>query len=223
MHHEMPGMRPPREKFKQIDRADFAYPCSILADRYQESCWVNQVSVIEYFVDWNVVKASDACEKAPAKYVHHCFVGLGTDLNGQTLGRDDSTLALCAQTSIRGQPWCYVGAAKNIVEVGAEYQKGLAFCRRVPGSVANMRCYEGIGEEIASISAARDRPRPHVRGERGGLSERLPLRRAAVARTAAGAPAGSLGTDDAGACAIARPRAGLRGRVPDQVPQYRHS
>jgi len=152
--HVMADLKEPHEKFKEIDSADRAYPCSILAARYQAACWMNQVSIIEYFAEGDVPVTSAGCEKAPAAYVYLCFIGLGTDFNGHTVGNDDSTLAMCARTSARGQPWCYVGVAKNLVEVGAQHERGLGFCRRVPGRVAKQRCYEGVGEEISSISEA---------------------------------------------------------------------
>jgi hypothetical protein len=170
MRHAM-TTRVPGPKFKQIDQKDLAYPCSVLAARYQSSCWVNQVSIIEYFAKGNVKTTSDGCERAPAAYVHLCFIGLGTDLNGYTLGNNDSTLAMCGRASERGRPWCYVGVAKNIVEVGAQHEKGLAFCRRVPGQAARQRCYEGVGEEIASISeVSADRERMCAPTEKGFLA-----------------------------------------------------
>ena len=106
----------------------------------------------------------------PREFVHLCFIGLGTDLNGYMVGNVDSTLAMCGRASDRGRPWCYVGVAKNIVEVGAQHEKGLAFCQRVSGQTAKLRCYEGVGEEIASISeVAADRERMCAATETGYL------------------------------------------------------
>ena len=170
MQHAMTTTRVPGPKFKQIDRTDLAYPCSVLDARYQSSCWVNQVSIIEYFAKGDLRITSDGCERAPAAFVHLCFIGLGTDLNGYTIGNNDSTLAMCGRASERGREWCYVGVAKNIVEVGAQHEKGLVFCRRVPGKVAKQRCYEGVGEEIASISeVSADRERMCAPADAGFL------------------------------------------------------
>ena len=166
MNHSIAGSRVPPGKFKQIERADPAYPCSILGARYRMSCWVNQVSIIEYLTDYDVKRTSDGCERAPEGYVRWCFIGLGTDLNGRAVGNIDSTLAMCGRTSVNWREWCYVGVAKNLVEVGARSDEGIAFCRRVNGRVEKMRCYEAVGEEISSVSdATPDRERMCVASE----------------------------------------------------------
>jgi hypothetical protein len=142
-----------RPKYKQIDRGDPAYPCSKLADRYQESCWTNQVSVLLYLSNSDVREAAKGCDRAPAKYVSWCFLGLGTDINGRVLRDGPAALALCDKASATGRPWCYAGVAKNRVEDNAKFESGMTFCRLVPSRDGKLRCYEAVGEEVASLSA----------------------------------------------------------------------
>jgi hypothetical protein len=149
-HAMRDGMRP---KFKQLDRADPTYPCSILADRYQTTCWENQASVIEYIADYDVARSAAGCDRAPARYVRWCYIGIGTDINGRTVSDPQQGLALCDRTGERWREWCYVGVAKNLVEVGAQPHAGMAFCAIVTRTGWRMRCYEAVGEEIASVSA----------------------------------------------------------------------
>ena len=142
-----------RPKFKQLDKSDPAYPCSVLGERYQTTCWENQSSIIEYIVDYDVARAASGCDRAPARYVRWCYIGLGTDLNGRALSDPKAGRAFCDRTNARWREWCYVGVAKNLVEVGAKPEAGMSFCRLVTGAAWKMRCYEAVGEEIASVSA----------------------------------------------------------------------
>jgi hypothetical protein len=151
---DMPGMThdPAKPKYKQIDRSDPAYPCSQLPARYQESCWTNQVSVLFYLNDGDVGRTAKGCDHAPAQYVHWCFLGLGTDINGRTLRNGPAALALCDKASIVGRPWCYAGVAKNRVEDNAKFESGMEFCQLVASHDGKLRCYEAVGEEVASLS-----------------------------------------------------------------------
>ncbi len=142
-------------RFKEIDPADPAYPCSILAQRYLLSCWENQVSIILHLTGGNVARSSAGCERAPAAYVRWCFIGLGTDINGRSVSNVDTALVLCDSTARQWRAWCYVGVAKNLIEEGAQSKSGMAFCRLVRGRTEKMRCYEAVGEEIASVSERR--------------------------------------------------------------------
>ncbi|HUO52348.1 MAG TPA: hypothetical protein VMT93_07515 [Gemmatimonadaceae bacterium] len=151
-HDMMPGMRMDGPKFKQVDRTDPTYPCSVLADRYQAACWENQASVIEFITDWNVARAAAGCDRAPSKFVRWCYIGLGTDFNGKALSDPAQALAMCDRTNATWREWCYVGAAKNLVEVGAQPAAGMRFCALVTRAPWKMRCYEGLGEEISSVT-----------------------------------------------------------------------
>jgi hypothetical protein len=47
-----------------------------------------------------------------------------------------------------------VGVAKNLIEVVAKPEPGIAFCHRIPERASKPRCNEAIGEEIDVLSAA---------------------------------------------------------------------
>ena len=141
-----------RPKYKQVDSADAAFPCSKLGERYQTSCWTNQASVLEYLYAGDIPRTAAGCELAAAKYARWCFIGLGTDINGRAVGDAETALKLCGGASAKWREWCYVGVAKNRVEVGAQPETAMVFCRIVTGRASKMRCYEAVGEEIASVS-----------------------------------------------------------------------
>jgi hypothetical protein len=62
---------------------------------------------------------------------------------------------MCDRTGTRFREWCYVGLAKNLIEVGAKPSAGMTLCLMVTGAAWKMRCYEAVGEEIASVTADR--------------------------------------------------------------------
>jgi len=142
-----------KPKFKQLDPKDPTYPCSILAEKYLTACWTNQASIIEVISGYDIAKVGAGCDRAPARYVRWCYIGLGTDLNGQALSDPENGLALCDRTGTRYREWCYVGLAKNLIEVGAKPSAGMQLCRLVTRDAWKMRCYEAVGEEIASVAA----------------------------------------------------------------------
>ena len=144
-----------KPKFKEIDRGDPAYPCTILAEKYLTTCWTNQASIIEVISNYDIAKVGEGCDRAPERYVRWCYTGLGTDLNGQALSDPERGLEMCDRTGTRHREWCYVGLAKNLIEVTAKPSDGIALCKLVTRDAWKIRCYEAIGEEIASVTDER--------------------------------------------------------------------
>jgi len=105
--------------------------------------------------DYDIAKVGEGCDRAPARYVRWCYTGLGTDLNGQALSDPDRGLELCDRTGTKHREWCYVGLAKNLIEVTAKPSDGMALCKLVTRDGWKIRCYEAVGEEIASVTDER--------------------------------------------------------------------
>lgn len=167
-HHGMPGMEMPEEArtFKQIDRNDYNYPCTILAERYLTSCYQNQVSIIMYFDDHKMPAVARDCMKVPERYRYMCFTGFGTDINSFVVGDHEKALALCANAPERYREWCIIGVVKNIIDVSAKTADGVSFCQKVSEHHLKARCYEAVGEESMSLE-----PRPDVRETFCAVSE----------------------------------------------------
>ena len=57
----------------------------------------------------------------------------------------------CSVTTF--QPWCHIGFVKNVVDVTADYTKGLDYCRTLSAVPNKKACYGAVGEEVASLTA----------------------------------------------------------------------
>lgn len=167
-HHGMPGMDMPEEarSFKQIDKADYNYPCTILPERYLTSCYQNQVSIIMYFDDHKMPAVARDCMKVPEAYRYMCFTGFGTDINSFVVGDHQKAIELCANAPERYREWCIIGVAKNIIDVSAKTADGVSFCQKVHEHHLKSRCYEAVGEESLTLEQ-----RPEVRETFCAVSE----------------------------------------------------
>jgi hypothetical protein len=167
-HHGMPGMDMPEEKrsWKQIDKKDLNYPCTILSERYLTTCYQNQVSIIMYFDDHKMPAVARDCMKVPEKYRYMCFTGFGTDINSFVVGDHLKAIGLCANAPMKYRDWCIIGVVKNIIDVSAKTADGVSFCQKVDEHHLKSRCYEAVGEESVSLEQ-----RPEVRETFCAVSE----------------------------------------------------
>ena len=59
---------------------------------------------------------------------------------------------ICSGGDPRFQPYCHVGYAKNLVDLGARTADGMAYCRVVTDPAAKSACYTAMGEEAWVLS-----------------------------------------------------------------------
>ncbi|MDQ2931555.1 MAG: hypothetical protein M3Y05_12185 [Gemmatimonadota bacterium] len=152
-HHGMPGMDMPEEarSWKQIDKKDLNYPCTILPERYLPTCYQNQVSIIMYFDDHKMPAVAKDCMGVPEKYRYMCFTGFGTDINSFVVGDHLKAIDLCTNAPEKYRDWCIIGVVKNIIDVSAKTADGVSFCQKVSEPHLKSRCYEAVGEESVSL------------------------------------------------------------------------
>ena len=167
-HHGMPGMDMPEEKrsFKQIDKNNLNYPCSILPERYLTTCYQNQVSIIMYFDDHKMPAVAKDCMKVPESYRYMCFTGFGTDINSFVVGDHLKAIDECTNVPEKYRDWCIIGVVKNIIDVSAKTADGVSFCQKVGEHHLKSRCYEAVGEESVSLE-----PKPEIRETFCAVSE----------------------------------------------------
>ena len=151
--HGMPGMDMPNmeTKFKQIDKDDLNYPCTILPERYLTTCYQNQVSIIMHFDNHEMPRVAHDCMNVPERYRYMCFTGFGTDINSFVVGDHLKAIALCGDAPMKYRDWCIIGVVKNIIDVSAKTADGVSFCQKVDDHHLKMRCYEAVGEESVSL------------------------------------------------------------------------
>ena len=156
--HDMAATPPP---FKRRDSADALYPCSIMAEQYLQSCYQLQGGILldRTGQDWTAAAAE--CDKAPAHVRHLCYLSLGTNASGFTVQDTRRAIRYCSVGDPGYQPWCFLGVAKNYVDVTGRAEDGIEFCRAVPEGRNRRQCWVAIGEELLVLytadSAARER------------------------------------------------------------------
>jgi hypothetical protein len=150
MDHGAAPVAPPA---KLIDPADPLYPCSALPDRYLHSCYQMQTSVILHFNHADFADAARTCDRVSNRYRTECYQSLGRDVSAFTLQDYGRAAKLCSNGDPTFQPWCHIGFVKNVVDVTADYTKGMDYCRTLEAVPNKKACYRAVGEEVASLTA----------------------------------------------------------------------
>jgi hypothetical protein len=147
--------------FKMRDSTDLLYPCTAVDKQYRATCYLLQGGVVLGAVGSDFARAADACDGAEPDLRHNCYLSLGTAASGMTVQNTPKVIQLCSKGDPGYQPWCFVGAVKNYVDVTADPADGLRFCEAVPAGNNKRQCYVAVGEQILilhiSDPAARQR------------------------------------------------------------------
>ncbi len=140
--------------FKMRDANDPLYPCSILGDKYQRSCYLGHSSILLETVKYDWGKGAEACDRTSEQVRDVCYVSLGTMASGSTVMNTKKSIELCAKGHPDWQQWCYQGVVKNFIDVTADAADGVRFCKEVPGEKNRERCWQAVGEQIQVLRAA---------------------------------------------------------------------
>jgi hypothetical protein len=149
----MEGMNHTTPAFKPIDPGDPLYPCSALADRYLTACYEMQTSVMLYENHGDIAAAARSCDNAPVAMRTTCYVSLGRDVSSYSQQNHAEAIRMCSLGAEKYQPWCYYGLVKNIIDLNARSDDGMAMCRDVPTPGNKAECYSAVGEQIWVLDA----------------------------------------------------------------------
>lgn len=150
MDHAAMAPSPP---FKARNPDDLLYPCSVLGPKYQRACYQMQAGLIVERTGLDFAKVAAVCETAPEAMRATCYQGIGTYVSGVTTRNPSESIRLCSMGSTRYRPWCFIGVVKNFVDVTANPDDGIAFCKRLgPADIATS-CHVAVGQEIAVLRA----------------------------------------------------------------------
>jgi hypothetical protein len=112
-----------------------------------------QTSVMLFLNGGDLEGAARACNEAPAAMRPVCVQSLGRDISSYTLQDPAESIRFCGFAAEAWRPWCYVGLAKNFVDLTATTDAAFAFCRMVPEEPGRLKCHEAVGEEIGILAA----------------------------------------------------------------------
>jgi hypothetical protein len=156
--------------WRALDRSRPLYPCTEVDARYHGACYNMQSSAILFFNGGDVRATARACEQAPAAMVPVCIGSLGRDVTALAAQDHARSIELCARTAGtaggKGETWCLTAVAQNLVNLAADPEEGLRFCRAVADPGQKRECYRVVGESIATLVAD-----PTARAERCARSE----------------------------------------------------
>ena len=147
-HDSMEGVDHTTPAFKPIDPTNPLYPCSALADRYLKACYEMQTSVMLYQNHGDIAGAARSCDTAPVAMRTICYVSLGRDISSYSAQNHAEGIRMCSLGTEKYQPWCYYGLVKNIIDLNARSEDGMAMCRDVTAPGSKAECYSAVGEEI---------------------------------------------------------------------------
>ncbi len=137
--------------FMMRDSTDALYPCSIVDAKYGYSCYVGHGGILLAASGSDFARAADNCDRAPEQFRGACYLSLGTNASGWTLQDTRKTVDHCSHGSEQYRPWCFVGAVKNYIDVTANPDDGVAFCRAVPAGESQRRCWRAVGEQVVVL------------------------------------------------------------------------
>jgi hypothetical protein len=142
-------------EWKALDRDDPLYPCNAVDARYQPSCYTMQTGAILFFNGGDIAAAGRACEGAPEAMMSICFGSLGRDVIAFAEMNHARTLRLCGRAAEmaggRGGVWCMIGAVQNLMNLAADPDEGMRFCREVSTDEHKQACYRAVGEIVYSL------------------------------------------------------------------------
>jgi hypothetical protein len=80
-----------------------------------------------------------------------CYQSLGRDISSYSLQDRAKSRELCSLGTAKYQPWCYFGLVKNFIDLNAKASDGISFCKYLNGGFNKLKCYQAVGEEIATL------------------------------------------------------------------------
>ncbi len=138
-------------QFKVRMPGSLLYPCTVLSERYLRACYQNQAGLMVEQTGLDFAKVAAGCDTAPERMRPTCYQGIGTYVSGVTTREPEESIRLCSLGSMRYQSWCFVGVVKNFVDVTANPDDGLAFCRRLGPTEIATACYNAVGEQASVL------------------------------------------------------------------------
>lgn len=166
------------EPFPALDPRNPLHPCTAVAHRYQRACYQMQTSAILHHTKGDLVAAAGWCSRAPEEFIPTCYESLGRDISPRAVRDPEAAIRACGAGEEAHRVWCHTGVAKQLVNLSATAEPGLAYCARLSQEEPRVECFAAVGGQIRLLE------RDSVR--RGTLCDAAEGADRAVCRRAAG-------------------------------------
>lgn len=120
---------------------DPMYPCTSLAEKYLEQCYLMQTSHALKALNWDYKQVFDLCSKVRTPYDGTCYESLGRDISGNSSSNKERTIELCTLGGTRpAQEHCFTGAVKDFIAYYNDDDPGRALCAAIPDTGLSASC-----------------------------------------------------------------------------------
>lgn len=164
------------EPFPAVDPENPLHPCTAVAHRYQRACYQMQTSAILHHTKGDLAAAAGWCSRAPEEFVPTCYESLGRDISPRAVRDPEAAIRACGAGEEAHRGWCHAGVAKQLVNLSATAEPGIAHCARLPEE-ARSQCFTEVGRQIRLLE--RDPVRRAALCDGAGSPYRAVCRRAA--------------------------------------------
>lgn len=122
---------------------DPLYPCTAVADRYKQQCYLMQTSHALIVENYDYTKVFSVCSSVASPFDTTCFQSLGRDVSGNSSSDQARTVQLCMQGPTESaQENCFTGAVKDFISYYHNDSQGLSMCKAIPDTSLSASCTE---------------------------------------------------------------------------------
>jgi hypothetical protein len=139
------GAAPAKPVFPALDPKDLHYPCSVLAEKYLNACYMLQTSAMLHHTKRDVARTALECTRAPEKYRGTCFLSLGRDVRTLSGGNHPDAVRMCGLAPAEFRPMCHRGVVETTININSEPAEGLPYCKAVAEAASKRACYVAVG------------------------------------------------------------------------------
>ena len=111
---------------------DPLYPCPILPEQYQASCYFYQTSRMVQLFHGDFTKVASACKQISKKYQPYCFASMGRDVGSYNRGNSVGSITACTNAPTgQLQIECLNGAVQDEFWDPNGADAAITFCKNL--------------------------------------------------------------------------------------------
>lgn len=95
----------------------------------------------------DVGRTARECARAPERVRRTCFTSLGRDVSSIAATDYREAVRLCGLAAAEYRAACHIGVVQAVINMDANPEAGMAYCRIVPDGEAKRTCYDVAGRQ----------------------------------------------------------------------------
>jgi hypothetical protein len=123
-------------KFLKSDQP--MYPCTAVAYKYKNQCYLMQTSYALQTVSYDFSKVFEMCGQVDTDFKDTCYTSLGRDASGNSVSNADTTRTTCLLgPNEESQRYCVHGAAMDFVSYFHSDSQANQLCNSLPANLSS--------------------------------------------------------------------------------------